>query len=293
MENGVATTLSSARSLEIVGTYSASGKSWKVDLQVVRPDTQHLLVTSEGQTVEAVIVGPNAYFRGQQFLATRLAGNPLAPSLVKAAGNSWWKDTAGLVPSLPDFTDGPTFRSTFLGTAVTSRTDHQSVDGIDAVELTGARADVFIAPTTPYRVLRVHLKKGASVDGITDADLRYSNYDLDFQIPTPSNVIDFSNFSSLPPIYTVVTVDTSGCGSPCVVSAKLKNLGGTTPAVAPSTITFTMTDPASGQVLGSCHTTVQPDVGYNSTTTASCTLNAGARSAAVVTATADNPGRGA
>ena len=285
-------TLSSAKSIEIAGTYSASGKSWMVDLQVVRPDARHLLVTSDGQTVEAVLVGSNAYFRGQQFLAGRLAGNPLEPSLVKATGNAWWKDTASLVPNLPDFTEGTTFKSTFLGTAVTSRTDHQSVNGIDAVELSGARADVFLAPTAPYRVLRVHLKKGVSVDGITDADLRYSKYDGDLHIVAPTNVIDFSNFSTLPPIYTVVSVDTSGCGSPCIVSAKLKNLGGTTAALAPSTVTFTMTDPASGQVLGSCLATVQPDVGYNSTTTVSCMLDAAARSAAVVTATADNPGRG-
>ncbi len=292
MENGVATALTSARSLEIAGAYSASGTSWTVDLQVVRPNTRHLVVTSHDQTVEAVIAGPDAYFRGQQFLAGRLAGNPLAPTLVNAAGNSWWKDTASLVPNMPDFTDGNAFRSTFLGTAVTSRTDHQSVDGIDAVELSGARADVFIASTPPYHPLRVHLKKGASVDGITDADLRFSSFDRDFQIAIPSNVIDFSNFSTLPPIYTVVSVDTSGCGSPCVVSAKLKNLGGTASALTPSTIKFTMTDPASGQTLGSCRATVQPDVGYNSTTTVSCTLDAAASSAAVVTATADNPGRG-
>jgi hypothetical protein len=37
---------------------------------------------------------------------------------------------------------------------------------------------------------------------------------------------------------------------------------------------------------------VQPDVGYNSTTTVSCTVSAQAVNAAVITATADNPGRG-
>jgi hypothetical protein len=105
-------------------------------------------------------------------------------------------------------------------------------------------------------------------------------------------VIDFSNFSTLPPIYTVVSVDTSGCASSCVVAAKLKNLGGTGIAVGPSTVSFVMTDPASNKVLGSCKATVQPDVGYNSTTTVSCTLSATATNAAVVTAAADNPGRG-
>jgi len=248
--------------------------------------------TSHDETVEAVIIGNQAYFRGQQFLARHMAGNPLGPSLARAAGNAWWKDSAGLVPSLPDFTLGAAFRSTFLGSAVTQRTDHQAVGGVDAVELSGTRADVFIASAPPYYLLRVHLKKGVTVDGIAGADLQYSNVDHDFQIAAPTGVIDFGNLSSLPPIYTVVSVDTSGCGSPCVVAAKVKNLGGMTGAKAPSTITFTMKDPASGQTLGTCQAVVQPDVGYNATTTASCTVSAQATNAAVVTATVDNPGHG-
>jgi len=183
--------------------------------------------------------------------------------------------------------------ATFLGSAATQRTDHQPVGGLDAVELSGARADVFIASASPYQLLRVHLKKGVVVDGISDADLKYSNVDHDFKISAPTDVIDFGNLSTLPPIYTVISVDTSGCGSPCVVSAKLKNLGGMTGASAPSTITFAMNDAANGQALGSCQARVQPDVGYNATTTVSCTIAGQATNAAVVTATADNPGRGA
>ena len=290
LENGTEKMLSSAKSFEIAGDYSESGVHWTIDLQVSGPDARHVVVTSQDQTVEAVIIGPDAYFRGQQFLARHMAGNPLGPSLARAAGNAWWKDTAGLVPSLPEFTAGAAFRSTFLGSAVTRRTDQQAVDGVDAVELSGTRADVFIAASPPYHLLRVHLKKGVAIDGIDDADLRYAKVDHDFHVASPTDVIDFGNLSSLPPIYTVVSVDTSGCGSPCVVAAKVKNLGGTTGAKAPSTITFTMTDAASGQTLGMCQATVQPDVGYNATTTVSCTLSAQATNAAVVTANADNPG---
>jgi len=60
-------------------------------------------------------------------------------------------------------------------------------------------------------------------------------------------------------------------------------------------VTFTMTDSASGQVVGSCQAKVQPDVGFNSTTTVACTMaavNGQQVDAATVTATADNPGRG-
>jgi hypothetical protein len=105
---------------------------------------------------------------------------------------------------------------------------------------------------------------------------------------------DFSNLSTLPPVYTVVSVDTSGCTSPCAISALLKNLGGMSGARAPSVVTFTVTDPASGRVAGACKVQVAPDVGYNSTTTAGCTiadLNTQQLNAATVTAAVDNPGR--
>jgi hypothetical protein len=169
-----------------------------------------------------------------------------------------------------------------------------AVDGLDAVELSGPRADVFIGASPPYQVLRVHLKNGVVVDGIRDGDLRFKNFNQDFRILAPTDVIDFSNLSTLPPLYSVVNVDTSGCGSPCAVSAVLKNLGGMNGGQAPSTITFTITDAASGKMLGTCQSLVRPDVGYNSTTKAGCTmsgLNGQQVNAATVTATAENPGR--
>ena len=75
----------------------------------------------------------------------------------------------------------------------------------------------------------------------------------------------------------------------------LKNLGGLVHAQAPSTITFTMTDTASRQVVGSCQAQVAPDVTYNATTTVMCSIDnvtAQPSNAATVTATPDNPGRG-
>ncbi|HYS97401.1 MAG TPA: hypothetical protein VEM94_03305 [Candidatus Dormibacteraeota bacterium] len=292
LESGVQSMLSSANSFELAGDYTADGTRWTIDMQLTRPATRHVTVKSSTNQVEAIIIGGDAYFRGQAFLAKHLGTDPLSQSIAKAAGNAWWKDTAGLVPSLPDLTDGAVFRTNFLGPAVTTRTDHQPVGGVDAVKLSGVRADVYIASTAPYELLRVHLKEGVVVDGITDADLRYTKVDRDFGINAPSDVLNFSNLSTLPPIYTVVSVDTSTCASQCIVSAKLKNLGGATGARAASTIVFTMSDPVSKQVIGTCSATVQPDVGYNATTTVSCTINGRPVNAAVVTAVADNPGRG-
>ena len=295
LEDGAAGTLAAANSIEITGSYTESGELWSIDLQVVRPATQHVIVSKADLKLEAIILGTATYFRGNQYLSQHMGSDLISRNLVKAAGNAWWRGSTGdVVPRLPDFTDGSNFRNTFLGSAVAQRFDHVAVDGLDAVNMSGPRADVFIAATPPHRLLRVHLKKGAAVDGITDADLRFSNFDRDFQIVVPTDVIDFSNLSTLPPIYTVVSVDTSKCASTCVVSAQLKNLGGKVGARAASTITFTMTDSATQKTVGSCQAQVQPDVGYNATTTASCTISQGSGqqvNSAIVTATPENPGR--
>jgi hypothetical protein len=301
LENGATATLNEAKSFEISGSYSEStGDSWSIDLQVARPATEHVVVSKGDLKVEAVIfLDPTglkpavAYFRGNQFLSQHMGGDPASRNLVNAAGNAWWKGSAGHVPQLPDLTNGTAFKSTFLGTALSQRTDHVTVDGIEAINLSGPRADVFVAATAPYHLLRVHLKKGSVIDGISDADLKFDKFDQDFRIAVPTDVIDFSNLSTLPPIYTVVSVDTSRCTSPCVVSAILKNLGGKLNARAPSTITFTMIDAASKRSVGSCQVQVVPDVGYNATTTVSCTIigiNTQQVNAATVTATPDNPG---
>ena len=295
LESGATGTLIAADSFEITGLYNEGSNQWSIDLQLSRSGAEYVTVTKADVKLEAIIIGNSAYFRGQQFLSAHMGSDIVSRSFVKAAGNGWWKGSAGHVPQLTDLTDGNVFRSTFLGPAITQRTDHVSVDGVDAVDLSGARGEVFITAQAPYRVLRVRLKHGVVVDGIRDADLRFINYNQDFGISAPADVIDFSNLTTLPPIYTVVSVDTSGCGSPCVVSASLKNLGGLLHARAPSTITFTMADTASRQVLGSCQAQVVPDVGYNATTTVRCTIDkvaAQQSNAATVTATPDNPGRG-
>ncbi|HEV2218625.1 MAG TPA: hypothetical protein VGV88_13770 [Candidatus Dormibacteraeota bacterium] len=271
----------------------AVGTRWNLDLQLTG-QLRRMTVSNAEVKLEAIVLPQAAYFSGQAFLLQLLGGDPQTRDLARAAGNAWWRGPGGLLPQLVDFTSGAAFRTTFLGPAISSRTDHVSVDGADAVELSGPRADVFIASESPYRLLRVATHKRVTIDGIGETDLHYSNYGKNFDISAPNDVIDFSNLSTLPPIYTVISVDTSKCSSPCVVSALLKNLGGPTGAVSPSTITFTITDPATKAAAGSCTATVSPDVGFNATTTASCTiaLNSPPPNAAVVTATPNNPGRG-
>src|SRR6266511_3567840 len=239
LENGAESMLRSAGSYELAGDYIAGGKRWTIDLQLESPDRRHLKVRSATDEVEAITIGPDAYFRGKAFLSAHLGSDAQAQNLARVAGNAWWKDSAG-------------------------------------------RADVYIASAPPYRLLRVHLRDSVVVDGISDADLEFRNVDRTFGITAPRDVIDFGNLSTLPPLYTAVSVDTSACSTTCIVSARLKNLGGTTAASAPSIVTFTMTDPTTRQVIGTCETVIQPDVGYNSTTTASCTIGGKTVNAAIL-----------
>lgn len=292
VETGAADALTGAGSFDVKGSYVEAGSEWAIDLQIVRPGTRHVVVSGATTKLEALVIGSDAFFRGQEFLAQHVTADPVAQSLVRSAGNAWWKGAPGLVPQLPDFTDGASFRNTFLGTAVTKRTDHVSVDGAAAIEMSGPRADVYLAADDPHLPLRVRTKRGVVIDGIGDADLTYSNFNHRFGIAAPRDVIDFSNLSRSAPIYTVVSVDSSGCATPCMVRALLKNLGGSAPARAPSSVTFTVKTAVSGNVAGRCTVEVSPDVGYNATTTVGCAIDLTGQQidAATVTAVADNPG---
>ena len=145
LENGAAGGLTTAKSFEIIGSYTESGDRWSIDLQVTPPASQHVVVSKADLKLEAITIGTTAYFRGNQFLSQHMGTDLLSRNLVKAAGNAWWAGSASNVPRLPDLTDGSNFRSTFLGTNLSQRSEHASVDGLDAVDLSGPRADVFVA----------------------------------------------------------------------------------------------------------------------------------------------------
>ena len=291
LETGVTDGLGPAARFALHGTYGGSGQQWQLSATFVRPDREDVSVAGADGQVEAIIVGSQAYFRGQAFLAKHMGTDPRAQQLVRAAGNAWWKGSSALAPAMPDLTTAAAFRSTFLGAAVSTRTDDVAIDGVLTVKLSGPRADVFVRQDAPHYLVHLRLKPSVQIDGLSNADIAYDAFDNQkLEVQPPADVIDFSNLTTLPPIYTVVSVDTSRCTSPCLVSAVVKNLGGTTDAKAPSTVTFTLT--GNGTVFGSCQVQVTPDVGYNATATVSCAIAYSGQldTAATVTATADNPG---
>ena len=290
LESGATDAMGPTASFSLRGTYAAENAAWTISMSFARPGRQHLIATGKPGQVEAIVDGGQAYFRGQQFLASHMGSDPQSQALVRAAGNAWWKASVSLLPSIPDLTTGAGLRATFLGAAVTQRMDDVPIDGVLTAELSGPRGAVYIAEANPHRLVHLRMKAGAAIDSLLGADFAY-DFTTPVLITPPTDVIDFSNLTTLPPIYTVLTVDTSRCSSTCVVSATLKNLGGTLGAKAPSTVTFTL---ASGHaVIASCTAQVTPDVAYNATTTVSCTIVYSGQldTAAYVTATADNPGR--
>ncbi|HEY8761981.1 MAG TPA: hypothetical protein VIP52_13835 [Candidatus Dormibacteraeota bacterium] len=293
LENGAITTLTSARSLEVAGSYQESSGRWDFDVQIARPASTHIVASRDGVPLEAILIGKDGYFRGRELLALQLNGDEASRSLATAAGNGWWKGLLPSPPDLSDFTDAAKVKATFINPSLDTRRDHLVDRGVRAVMLSGPRADVFIREAAPHDLLRLRMHAGTTVAGISRADLLYSHYGTDFKIVPPADVINFADLSTLPPIYTVLSVDASGCASPCLVQAALKNLGGRTGAKAPSTITFEMTNLVSGGVIGSCTATVAPDVDYNATTTVSCSIASATGvdfGAARVTATPNNPG---
>src|SRR5438067_12080717 len=95
LESGATGTLLAADSFEITGSYSEGSNQWSIDLQLSRPDTEYVTVTTADVKLEAFIVGNNAYFRGQQFLSAHMGSELGARSFVKAAGTGWWMGAAG------------------------------------------------------------------------------------------------------------------------------------------------------------------------------------------------------
>jgi len=133
LNSGAAASLDAAKSFRISGSYTESVAAWKIDLELVRPATAHVLLSGASDDLEAIITDQGSYFRGQKFLSDHMGPDPVSRSLVQATGNAWWTGLSAAAPNFPDFTKGSSLASTFLGTAVTSRTDNVSVDGVPGI----------------------------------------------------------------------------------------------------------------------------------------------------------------
>src|SRR4029077_11806444 len=82
LENGAVDSLTAAKSFEMTGSYNGFGGQWSMDLQLVPPYTEHVVVTKTGVKVEAIILnnpaqvdGRQGYFRGNEFLSQHMGSD--------------------------------------------------------------------------------------------------------------------------------------------------------------------------------------------------------------------------
>src|SRR5207237_8818897 len=85
LESGATGTLLAADSFEITGSYSGGSTRWSIDLQLSRPGSEYVTVTTADVELEAIILGDNAYFRGLQFLSAHMGSEVVSRCFVLAS----------------------------------------------------------------------------------------------------------------------------------------------------------------------------------------------------------------
>ena len=295
--NGAADGFGKATGLEITGTFAENSFNYTVDMQITPPNTVHLTLTQNTLHIESEQVNGKVFYRGKEFVASVLGTTPEDKQIANAVGDRWFTSKDATPIDVSGFSDPTKVKANFLNTLSVKRTDNVTSNGVVTAELTGPDYILNITEASPHRLVQLRTAQGKTVQQMTDATLAFGNYDKDFSIQAPTNVFDVDDHSTWPPKYTRVSIEHSRCDDPCILSAVYRNDGGTTGALAPSTITFTLTAKADGSALGSCKATIQPDVANGQTVTESCSISSSAWTAFnnvngnvyIYNAVADNP----
>lgn len=294
LESGAADNLAKAKSYEAKATFLDGPKAYSVDIEYAAPSTVHIGGTQGDNALEMLSYNGKAYYKGQLFLDTVLV-DPNAQKVLKGAHDRWV--TSSQVPAIDtsEITDPSKARLLLSGVA-SGRQDDVTYNGQNTAELTLPAVIVNITEDSPYRLVRLRSIADQSLGGVSHLDVAFSNYNKDFGIQAPSDVFDFDDPTTWPPLYHVDAFTTEPnpmtCNDPCVLTADMENTGGLNGASAPSTVTFVLT--ASDQSsLGTCKVTIQPDRPHGQKFTVSCSIQSPAwtnyAGNYTYTATADNP----
>jgi hypothetical protein len=271
--NGAADAFANATGVEINGAAIEEGASYTFDVQVTPPNTNHVNLTQNGTlNVESVDVNGKVFYRGRAFIALLLGSAASDQQLARAVGDHWFTSSTAMPFDLSDFTDAAKIKSNFLTSSSLKRKDNVSSNGAMTAELTADNYILNITEASPYRLVLWRTGPGKTVNKLSEAKLAYSNYNKDFAIQTPTDVVDKDNHSTWPPMYTRVSISNSECNDPCILRATFRNDGGMTGASAPSTINFTLTSKADGSALASCKVPITQDVANGQTVTEACSL---------------------
>lgn len=282
LENGAADNLAKAKSFEAQGTFSESGTDYKFDTKYAAPNTEDVQVIQGNLSYELLQMNGTVYFKGSDYLATVLGSDPNAQQILKGVGTRWFTSKSATPIDLSDITNANKVKANFLNTIATKRADDVITNGQDTAELTLVDGIVDITENTPYRLVRLRSLKGQTLNGVTGFDMTFSNYDKDFGIQAPTDVFDFDDPTTWPPLYKVDSVaqktiaGTTSCDDPCTLTATVENVGGVKGASAPSTVTFTLSSAADKSTLGTCKVTIQPDKPHAQQFTVSCSIQSAA-----------------
>ncbi len=292
--NGAADSFAKATGFQVTGSATEDGATYALDVQFTPPNTDHVTLIQNGTlNVESVGVNGKYFYRGRAFIALLLGSGAPDQQLARAVGDRWFTSNNATSFDLGAFTDASKIKDNFLSTKSLKRKDNVSSNGVMTAELTADDYILNITEASPYRLVLLQTAQGKTVQKLSDAKLAFSNYNKDFAIQTPTDVVDKDNRSTWPPMYTRVSISNSGCKDPCILSAVFQNDGGTTGAPAPSTIAFTLTNKADGSALGSCNATVSPDVENGKKVTVNCSISSVAwtnfNGTYIYNAVADNP----
>jgi hypothetical protein len=281
LENGAADNLANATSFEAMGTFSESSTNYTFDTKYVKPSTEDILVTQGTLNYEVLQIGGKVYFKGNAYLSSVLT-SPDAQQILKAVGDRWFTTSTAQLVDTSAITDANKVKANFLTTIAAQRTDDVVVDGQKTAELTLSDFILNITESSPYRLVRLRSVSGKAVSGVSDFDMKFTNYGQDFGIQQPTNVFDLDDPTTWPPLYQVDSVTqvvisgTTSCNDPCVLNAIVENAGGVNGASAPSTVTFTLTSDTDNSTLGSCKVTIQPDRPHGQKFNVSCTIQSAA-----------------
>jgi hypothetical protein len=273
--NGASDSFGKASGFELTGIFQDTTSSYTMDVQYTAPATAHIAMTLNGLQVEVIQTDGRVYYRGQDFAASQVGSNAGAQKVVRAIGDRWFTTKSATPLDMSGFTDASKVKANFLQNFTVARKDNVSSSGLMTAELSADNYILNITEASPHRLVYLRTPPGKSVDNFTNLKFAITNYDKNFGTAAPTNVFDVDDQSTWPPLYTVVSVENSGCSDPCMLSAVLRNDGGLTGASAPSTVTFSLLDSGNNS-LGSCKVTISPDIANGKQVTESCSISSSA-----------------
>src|SRR6266446_1460993 len=240
--NGARYELAHATGLELEGAFTKDQSDMAVDIQTNPPHAAHIAASkqepnSQAIQVEVIQVDQKDYYRSVDLARVAAAASANAELVAHMVGGRWFTYQATPL-DLGGFANVGDVKANFLTDLKVSRRDDVDVGGQGTAELSTGDYLINITEASPHRLVFLRTATGKTVNGLSLVHMLIKDYNKDFAIKAPTNAVDLDNPTSWPPLYAVLSVENSRCGTPCTLTAQIKNFGGGGTAPGPSTLTF-------------------------------------------------------